>query len=92
MRKAVLIILLILALSLITACEWMSQDQSPQNSTTDDLKPNEIVDVQVIGAQANFAFGEEFNHEDLLVTATMSNGKQKVLLADSYSLLLLLRL
>ncbi len=85
MKKAVWIVLLVLALSLITACEWMPPNQSSQNSTTNDLNPNEIVDVQVSAAQTNFAFGEEFNYEDLFVTATMSNGKQKVLFADNYS-------
>lgn len=83
MKKAIWIVLLILALSLSTACEWISPNQSTQSTT--DLKPNEIVDLQLSGAQTTFAFGEEFNYNDLFVTAIMSNGKQKVVSPDSYS-------
>ncbi len=87
MKKSTLIILLILALTLfITSCEGPSSTQPSSSSTTQNPpSPNEIVDIQVSGAQTTFAFLEEFNYEDLLVMATLTNGKQKILFEESYS-------
>ena len=87
MKKSTLIILLILALTLfITSCEGPSSTQPSSSSTTQNPpSSNEIVDIQVSGAQTTFAFLEEFNYEDLLVMATLTNGKQKILFEESYS-------
>ena len=87
MKKSTLIVLLILALTLfITSCEGPSSTQPSSSSTTQNPpSPNEIVDIQVSGAQTTFAFLEEFNYEDLLVMATLTNGKQKILFEESYS-------
>ena len=88
MKKTTLIILLILALSLITACNLTPPDKSTQSTsvtTTNKLQPNEIVDMKVSGAQTTFDFGEEFNYDNLFVTVTMSDGKEKVILEDKYT-------
>lgn len=88
MLLQLLLLLLILTLTLLlSSCDEFTP--TPSTTTTTSQKapePGEIVDIQLSGAQTTFAFGEEFNCDDLLVMATLSNGKQKIIFEDNYSL------
>lgn len=98
-KKLIITVLVIITLLCISSCFQQSQDTeettTPTTSTT--AKPNPtvkpdppvdpatIVDIIISGAKTNFAFGEDFNYDDIVVTAHLSDNTERVLEKKEYS-------
>ena len=60
-----------------------TDDPSTDDPSTDD--PATIVAIKVSGAKVDFAFGESFTSEGISVTATMSDGSEKSLTNEDFT-------
>jgi hypothetical protein len=75
MKKSIILTLLLVAVALLV----VSCAKDPQTT------PAEITEIKLSEAKTDFAFAEEFSSETLKVTAVMSNGSEKVLKANEFS-------
>lgn len=98
-KKLIITVLVIITLFCFSSCFQTSQDTeattTPTTSTT--VKPNPtvkpdppvdpatIVDITISGAKTNFAFTEDFNYDDIVVTAHFSDNTERVLEKKEYS-------
>ncbi len=77
MKKQVLSMLLLLAMTIsVYSCTVTPSGGSTTNPPLDE---NEIDSLTIGGMQTNFAFMEDFNYEDIFVTANMTNGTKRKL-------------
>ena len=78
MKKTIIFILLLVTVALlVVSC-------SQENTETG---PVEITEIKLSEAKTNFAFAEEFSSEGLKVTAVMTDGSEKVLKENEFSVL-----
>ena len=88
MKKNLLIMLLIFVIALgISSCDLLPQPPGPDDGTDDppQVTPATVTDIKIEGAKTDFAFGENFSYEDLVVTAIMSDSTEKVLTDEDYT-------
>ena len=93
MKKAITIILLLLAITLlITACVQenpnTSSSTTTENSQVEDppvKDSSEVKEIKLSGAKSSFAFAENFSSEDLVVTLIMTDGTEKTLAKNEYT-------
>ena len=85
MKKAITIILLLVAIVLIfAACKDV-----PDVTTTTKAPPitnsAEIMEIKLIGAKTSFDFTEEFNSDDLVVSVILTDGTERMLTKEDYT-------
>lgn len=88
MKKNLLFMLLIFVIALgISSCDLLPQPPGPDDGTDDppQVTPATVTDIKIEGAKTDFAFGENFSYEDLVVTAIMSDSTEKVLTDEDYT-------
>lgn len=79
------IILTVIALVIgITSCSFPTESSTTTQEGPPD-NPATIVDVTITEAKTDFAFAEDFSYSEMVVTATMSDGSQKELSSDEYT-------
>ncbi len=94
--KALLVAVLVLTLALIiSSCSFISGPQDETTTTTSttnttqttppDVTEASIVSITLGGAKTEFAFGERFSSSDLIVSAKLSDGSERVLGKEEYS-------
>ncbi len=87
MKKSIFLILLLLAITIaIAACG----NDMPDPSKTTEKKPDitdtsDIMEIKLIGAKTKFNFTEEFNCDDLVVSVIMTDGTERMLTKNDYT-------
>ena len=92
MKKRILIMLLLFALTLgLTSClDFLPTGNPSGGGDGGGLSKDEVASLEsisLLGAKKNFAFGEEFSSDGIVVTATMSDGKKKLLGSGDYTVI-----
>lgn len=79
------IILTVIALVIgMTSCTFPNESSTTTQEGPPD-NPATMVDVTITEAKTDFAFAEDFSYSEMVVTATMSDGSQKELSSDEYT-------
>ena len=87
MKKSIFLILLLLAITIVIAA---CGNDMPDPSKTTEKKPDitdtsEIMEIKLIGAKTKFNFTEEFNCDDLVVSVIMTDGTERMLTKNDYT-------
>ena len=83
MRKAVFILLLLIAIiTMFVACG----QTTPSKPAPTPIDKADIMDIKLIGAKTEFAFAEDFNADDLVVTLIMTDNSEEILTKNSYTI------
>ncbi|MBE6925210.1 MAG: DUF4886 domain-containing protein [Ruminococcaceae bacterium] len=84
MKKLQLFLTIVLATILSLSMAACRHDPSTNDPTT-PVDPNTISNIALTGAKTSFSFGEAFNVDSLVVTATLSDGTEKTLSSSDYT-------
>ena len=85
-KTAILILLLVMVAIVIASCV---SNNTPSNTTVTTeppiTDPAEIMEIKLIGAKKSFDFTEDFSHDNLVVTLVMTDGTERMLPKDGYT-------
>ena len=85
-KTAILILLLVMVAIVIASCV---SNNTPSNTTITTeppiTDPAEIMEIKLIGAKKSFDFTEDFSHDNLVVTLVMTDGTERMLPKDGYT-------
>ena len=87
-RKKILVMLMILALTLgICSCDLFPSKEPPIDDNPPDKGGNEtsVSEIRIQGAKVDYAFAEDLTTEGLEVIAKMSDGTEKALSPEEYT-------
>lgn len=85
-KTAILILLLVMVAIVIASCV---SNNTPSNTTITTeppiTDPAEIMEIKLIGAKKSFDFAEDFSYDNLVVTLVMTDGTERMLPKDGYT-------
>ena len=85
-KTTILILLLVMVAIVIASC---GSNNTPSNTavTTEPpiTDPSEIMEIKLIGAKKSFDFTEDFSYDNLVVTLVMTDGTERMLPKDGYT-------
>lgn len=86
MKKSTILILLLVTVVLVLAACQNTPDATTTTTTTEPpVDTEEIMEIKLIGAKTSFAFTEDFNSDSLVVTVIMTDGTERMLTKDKYT-------
>ncbi|MBR2381864.1 MAG: DUF4886 domain-containing protein [Clostridia bacterium] len=87
MKKSAILILLLVVIALIIAACQNTPDVTTTTTTTEPpiTDTTEIMGIKLIGAKTSFNFTEEFTSDDLVVSVIMTDGTERMLKKEDYT-------
>ena len=87
MKKTTILILLLVMVAIVIASCGSNNTASNTTTTTEPpfTDPAEIMEIKLIGAKKSFDFTEDFSYDNLVVTLIMTDGTERMLPKDGYT-------